>query len=74
MSTGYKLSLDDELSLNPELVNSTRTIIIENILMPDFEYLTTDYIKLGMSAIYNFSLTKRNPIMLLLELKQLDTT
>lgn len=59
MSTGYKLSLDDELSLNPELVNSTRTIIIENILIPDFEYLITDYIKLGINAIYNFSLTKK---------------
>ncbi len=59
MSAGIKLSLDDELSLNPELVNSDRTIIVENILIPDFEYLTSDYVKMGMNAIYNFSLTKK---------------
>jgi hypothetical protein len=59
LSAGYKMSLHDELSLNPELVNSDRTTIIDNVLMPDFEYLTTDYMKMGLNVIYSFSLVKK---------------
>jgi hypothetical protein len=59
LSAGYKLSLDDDLSLHPELMNSERTVISEMVTIPDYDYLITDYTSFGIDLKYNFSLLNR---------------
>ncbi len=59
LSAGYKISLDEELSLNQELTSSERTVISEMVTRPDYDYLVTDYTSFGLDIRYNFSLLKK---------------
>lgn len=42
MSAGYKLVLDHDIKIHPEVYSSGRTVIADNVLTPDYEFLTTD--------------------------------
>lgn len=55
LSGGYKLSLNDELRIHPDLLNSERTVVADLLIMPDFDYLVKDYITLGLEMAYNFA-------------------
>jgi len=76
LTAGYNMSLDEELSIHHELMEGERSDISDNVTVPDFHYLTTDYAIFGINATYSFNIgnTINSPFYLRLEATRYDLT
>ena len=76
LTAGYNMSLDDELSIHHELLDGERSDISDNVTIPDFYYLTTDYAIFGLNVTYSFNIgdTINSPFYLRLEATRYDLT
>lgn len=76
VKAGYRMLTDNELSIHQGLIEGDRSDISDNVTIPDFYYLTTDYAIMGLNATYSFDIgrTANSPFYIKMEAKRYDLT
>ncbi|GEM_PF-2130378 len=76
VKAGYRILIDNELSIHRDLLEGDRSDISENVTIPDYFYLTTDYAIIGVNATYSFNIgdTVDSPFYISIKAKRYDLT